>query len=227
MLQIPQMKYFTLISTLFLIACNSTKILTNTEREKINIELDYIGKIDQKYAGIPFNDLIIKYGNEKAWKIFKTKRDSVGIDNQKRIKNLYSKFGYLGFKEVGKENAVKFWLPIQHADNDVEFQKEMLKELKKQIQLNNVNRSDYAMLEDRIAINTNQKQRFGSQVIYSENGQAIPKNGLLDSANIDKLRTEYDLPLFKDYYNWMTTNHYEMNKEYFLKKGITEPILYK
>lgn len=225
--KIPQMKHLTIILTFFLLACNSNKKLTETERQKINSELDYIGKIDQKYAGIPFDDLIKKYGNEKAWKIFQGKRDSVGLENQKRIKNLYSKYGYLGFKEVGKENSVKFWLPIQHADNDVEFQKKMLKELKRQIQTNNANKSDYALLEDRIAINTNQKQRFGSQVTYSEDGQAITKNGLLDTVNIDKLRTEYGLPTFKDYYNWMTTNHYEMNKEMFLKKGITEPKLYK
>ena len=189
--------------------------------------MDYIEKIDQKYAGIPFNDLVKQYGNEKAWKIFESKRDSVGLDNQKRIKKLYSTYGYLGFKEVGKENSVKFWLPIQHADNDVEFQKKMLKELKKQIQTNNANKSDYALLEDRIAINTNQKQRFGSQVTYNVNGQAIPKNGLIDSLNIEKLRAEYDLPTFKDYYNNMTIMHFEMNKEVLKKQGITEPKLYK
>ena len=221
------MKYLTLILIFLLITCNSNKNLSEIERQKINAELDYIGKIDQKYAGIPFNDLVKQYGNEKAWKIFESKRDSVGLDNQKRIKKLYSTYGYLGFKEVGKENSVKFWLPIQHADNDVEFQKKMLKELKKQIQTNNANKSDYALLEDRIAINTNHKQRFGSQVTYNEDGQAIPKNGLLDSINVDKFRTEYNLPSLKEYYNWMTTNHYEMNKEMFIKKGITEPKLYK
>lgn len=221
------MKHLIIILTFLLFGCTSNKSLTDIEKEKINTELDYIGKIDQKYAGIPFDDLIKKYGNEKAWKIFEEKRDSVGLDNQQRIKKLYLKYGYLGFKEVGKENSVKFWLPIQHADKDVKFQKKMLKELWKQIRINNANRSDYALLEDRVAINTNQKQRFGSQVTYNEVGQAIPKNGLLDSVNIDKLRAEYGLPSFKDYYNWMTTNHFEMNKEILLKKGITEPKLYK
>ena len=102
----------------------------------------------------------------------------------------------------------------------------MLKALKKQVDLKNGSRSNYAMLEDRIAINTNKKQRFGSQVTYNEDGQAIPKNGLVDSINIEKLRSDYDLDSFKDYYNRMTTNHYNMNKEFFLKKGIKEPKLY-
>lgn len=221
------MKKFTPFLVLILFSCTSKEKLINIDREKINAELNYIGNIDQEYARLPPEELVDKYGNEKAWKIFKAKRDSVGFDNQKRIKNLYSKYGYLGFKEVGEENSVKFWLPIQHADNDVEFQKKMLKELKKQIEKNNAHKSDYALLEDRIAVNTNQKQRFGSQVTYNEDGQAIPKNGLLDSANVDKLRTEYGLPSFKEYYNWMTTSHFEMNKDILQKKGIKEPKLYK
>ena len=225
--KIPQMKYLTLLSLIFLIGCSLNKKINENQRNKIISELDYIEKIDQKYAGIPFEDLFEKYGQQKAWEIFTAKRDSVSIDNQARIKKIFSKFGYLGFKEVGKENSTKFWLPIQHADNDVEFQKKMLKELKKQIEIENEKRNEYAMLEDRVAINTNQKQRFGSQVTYNVNGQAIPKNGLIDSLNIEKLRAEYDLPTFKDYYNNMTIMHFEMNKEVLKKQGITEPKLYK
>lgn len=220
------MKYLPLIFIL-VISCNSSKNISNIERDKLISELNYIEKVDQQYAGIPFKNLIEKFGNDKAWKIFEAKRDSVGKDNQNRIKDIYSKYGYLGFKQVGEENSNKFWLPIQHADNDIEFQKTMLKALKKQIDLKNAKRSNYAMLEDRIAINTNNKQRFGSQVVYNELGQAIPRNGLIDSSNIDKLRKDYDLPSFKEYYNFMTTNHFEMNKEIFIKKGITEPKLYK
>ena len=91
---------------------------------------------------------------------------------------------------------------------------------------NNAETSNYAMLEDRIAINLNQKQRFGSQVTYNKIGQAIPKNGLLDSLNIDNLRIKYNLPPFKEYYNRMTMSHFEMNKDYFFKQGMIEPKLY-
>ena len=99
--------------------------------------------------------------------------------------------------------------------------------MKKQVKINNINKSNYAMLEDRIAVNTNQKQRFGSQVTYNDLGQAIPKNGLIDSLNIDRLRSEYELQSFKKYYNEMTIMHFEMNKESFIKNGITEPKLYE
>ncbi|MBD3906990.1 hypothetical protein NAL32_20125 [Chryseobacterium sp. Ch-15] len=221
------MKHLPLLLFPLLIGCSLNKEINENDRKKVIAELDYIEKIDQKYARIPSEDLINKYGQQKAWEIFSTKRDSVSIDNQAKIKKLFSKYGYLGFNKVGKENSTKFWLPIQHADNDVEFQKQMLQELKKQIELKNANRNEYAMLEDRVAVNTNQKQRFGSQVTYNSNGQAIPRNGLIDSVNIEKLRAEYDLPIFKDYYNNMTIMHFEMNKEILIKQGISEPKLYK
>lgn len=212
---------------LILLSCNSSQKISVSEREKIISQLDYIGEIDQEYAGIPSEDLVEKYGKEKAWKVFEAKRDSIGIDNQKRIQNLFAQYGYLGFDQVGKENATLFWLPIQHADNDVEFQQKMLKALAKEIKKNNAEKSNYAMLEDRVSINLNKKQRFGTQVTYCLDGQAIPKNGLIDSINIDRLRLEYGLPTFTEYYNQMTISHFEMNKDYFLKQGQTAPKLYK
>ena len=76
-------------------------------------------------------------------------------------------------------------------------------------------------------VNLNKKQRFGSQVTYNEFGQAIPVNGLIDSMNVEKLRLEFELPSFKEYYNEMTEMHFEMNKETLIKRGIHEPQLYK
>ncbi len=209
------------------ISCNSHKKLSNSEREKIISELDYIGNIDQQYARIPSKEMMEKYGEANAWKIFEAKRDSIGKDNQNRIRKLYSEYGYLGFKQVGKENATKFWISIQHADDDVEFQKKMLAALKKEVKKSNAHRNEYAMLEDRVAINSNHKQRFGTQVTYNKAEQAIPRNGLTDSVHVDKLRSEYGLPTFKEYYNQMTIMHFEMNKKNFMKRGITEPKLYQ
>ncbi len=213
---------------LVIISCNATKIVSNSDKEKITAELDYIFTIDQKYSfATPSEELLKKFGKNEAWKIFEMKSDSVGLDNQKKIKKIYSEYGYLGYDKIGQEYSKKFWITIQHADNDIKFQQKMLKALAKEIEINNAEKSNYAMLEDRIAINLNQKQRFGSQVTYNKVGQAIPKNGLLDSLNIDNLRLKYNLPSFKEYYNEMTTSHFEMNKDYYLKQGMTEPKLYQ
>ncbi len=140
---------------------------------------------------------------------------------------MYDKYGYLGYNEIGEEESHKFWITIQHADNDVEFQQKILKELKKEISKDNASKANYAMLEDRVNINLNKKQRFGTQVTYNNYGQAIPKNGLIDSTNIEKIRKEFNLPSFKEYYNRMTTSHFKMNQKALINSGIKEPKLYK
>jgi len=208
------------------LSCN-TDLITESERKEIIAELNAIKTIDQKYAGIPPKELTEKYGREKAWEIFENKRDSIGKINQGKIKKLYNSYGYLGYKEIGKNASQDFWISIQHADNDIEFQQQMLKELKKEISKNNASKVEYAMLEDRVNVNLNKKQKFGTQVTYNKFGQAIPKNGLIDSINIEQLRKEYDLPTFREYYNRMTTSHFEMNKQNMLERGITEPKLYE
>jgi len=219
------MKITSLVIFSLIFSCKSDSI-SETEKKQIITELNNIKTIDQQYAGIPPKELTEKYGREEAWKIFINQRDSIGLVNQERIKALYKKYGYLGYHEVGEKASQDFWISIQHADNDVEFQQQMLKELKKEIAVNNASKAEYAMLEDRVQINLNKKQRFGTQVTYNEFGQAIPKIGLIDSLNIEQLRKEYDLPTFREYYNNMTRSHFEMNKKYLLEKGITEPKLY-
>ena len=209
-----------------ILSCKSDSI-SELEKKQIITTLNDIKIIDQQYAGIPPMELTEKYGHEKAWVIFEGKRDSVGLLNQNKIKELYKKYGYLGYMEIGEIASHDFWISIQHADNDVKFQQEMLIVLKKAITRNNASKAEYAMLEDRVNINLDKKQRFGTQVTYNGYGQAIPKNGLTDSMNIERLRKEYDLPTFREYYNRMTTNHFEMNKVNMLERGITEPKLYK
>ncbi|PID94038.1 MAG: hypothetical protein CSA94_02370 [Bacteroidetes bacterium] len=201
--------------------------MTESERQEIIAELDAIRTIDQKYAGIPPKEQIEKYGRHEAWLIFKRTRDSLHKINQDKIKKLYNKYGYLGYKEVGKKASGDFWISIQHADNDVEFQQKMLKALKKEIAKNNASRAEYALLEDRVNVNLGKKQRFGTQLTYNEFGQAIPRNGLMDSVHIEQLRKEYNLPTVREYYNHMTTKHFNMNKAFYETRGITEPRLYK
>ena len=115
------MKKIIILLLMILISCKSN--ISTSQKEQILSELDYIYKIDQKYARIPSQEQFDKYGYQKAWEIFRKKRDSIQLENQDKIKKIYSKFGYLGFNKIGKENSAKFWITIQHADNDIHFQK--------------------------------------------------------------------------------------------------------
>ena len=59
-----------------------------------------------------------------------------------------------------------------------------------------------------------------------ETGQAYPKD-LEDSLNVNERRKSIGLEPLEEYLNEMTEMHFEMNKEYYSEKGITEPKLYK
>jgi len=219
-------KEILLLILIILSSCHINKI-TQEEKHAVINKLDDLMKIDQKYAGIPPGELIEKYGNEEAWEIFKKRRDSVAIKNQQIVKEIFNSYGFIGEKNFNKSASKNFWLIVQHADDDIQFQDEILKVMHKELKKGNANKQSFAMLEDRINVNKGKKQRFGSQLTYNKFGQAIPINGLIDSINVESLRTEFNLPSFKNYYNEMTIMHFEMNEEYYKSEGINKPILYK
>jgi|GEM_PF-3695180 len=88
-------KLLAFIICLTVLGCASRNMSEN-EKESVLKELKYISEIDQKYSGIPPKELMEKYGEEKGWQVFISKRDSVGNNNQERIKKLYDRYGYLG-----------------------------------------------------------------------------------------------------------------------------------
>lgn len=212
--------------SLLVISCQTRNIPTE-EKNQVIKKLEDIAKIDQEFAGVPSNELKEKYGSKKAWEIFKQKKDSIAIENQKQATSLYKRYGFIGIKNFNKEASKNFWLIIQHADNNIKLQERVLKMMTKEIAIGNAEKSLFAMLEDRVHVNQGKKQRFATQVTYNEKGQAIPKNGLSDSINIEKIRYDFGLPTFKEYYNDMTEMHFEMNKEYYNSQGINEPQLYQ
>lgn len=212
---------------LFLISCQQDNQLNEEKKALLRTELAAIDKVDQQFAGIPPQDYFDRYGRQKAWDVFTAQRDSVSRLHQTQITEWFEQYGYLGIEQVGEEGANTFWLVIQHADNNLPFQEKMLAAMKKEVEINNVNKSNYALLEDRINVNTGKKQRFGTQVTYNEKGQAIPKIGLIDSSRVDEYRLAHDLPTLKEYYNGMIEMHFEMNKAYLEGKGITEPQFYE
>lgn len=211
--------FFTILT--LLVSC-ATK-LTDNKKVQLKDDLAKMVEIDQIAAYIPQGKY--KSYTQEQWDDF---QDSVFTSNKKRVESIYKKYGFLGFDKVGKDGSNHFWLLVQHSDKYPEFQKEVLSSMEKEVKNANANSNNYALLYDRVQVNAGLKQLFGTQVTYEvkTTGRAIPKIGLIDSANVDKLRKEYNLEPLKDYLNQMTTMHYQMNKEHYEKMGILKPNLY-
>ncbi|MFD2200873.1 DUF6624 domain-containing protein [Shivajiella indica] len=186
------------------------------------IELKKMAEIDQIAAYIPQGKY--KELTSEQWIAFK---DSVFSTHQVRLKEIFDKYGFVGFDLAGEEGSSNFWLMVQHSDHDPEFQKVVLEKMKIEVDKGNADSRNYALLFDRVQLNTGQAQIYGTQVDYNmEICQAFPKN-LADSVNVNKRRKEMGLQPLEEYLNDMTLMNFEMNKEFYAKKGIMAPKLYK
>lgn len=185
-------------------------------------ELKKMAEIDQIAAYIPQGKY--KEMAPEQWQAFK---DSVFTTHQKRLEQLFNQNGFLGFNLVGEEGSQNFWLMVQHSDHHPEFQKKVLDKMIVEVKKGNASPSNYGLLVDRVNLNTGKPQIYGTQVDYNFNkAQAYPIN-LADSINVNQRRKAINLPPLEEYLNQMSEMNFEMNKKFYLEKGITQPTLYK
>ncbi|MFC4162453.1 DUF6624 domain-containing protein [Epilithonimonas zeae] len=95
--------------------------------------------------------------------------DSFNLIQSKKI---IKQYGWPKMSEIGKDGQNNLWLIVQHADQDVLFQNEALSEMEKLIGTKELNMENYVFLYDRVQCNLNYKQLYGTQVIWSGNGEA-------------------------------------------------------
>jgi len=88
------------------------------------------------------------------------------IDSLNRVKldSLISIYGWLGYKEVGKSGENASFLIVQHSDRNLKFQEKCIKLMYEELLIGNIYPPNFAMLYDRIKVNSNKAQLFGSQV---------------------------------------------------------------
>ncbi len=77
---------------------------------------------------------------------------------------------------------------------------------------------DYAYLWDRVETNCGEPQRFGTQVSYTQLGQATPRK-LEHPKRVNKRRREVGLPPIETYLNEMSQMHFEMDQETRFEQG--------
>ena len=220
--------FLALLFIILTVSCKEEK--TNSivikEENKFNQdlanELEEIRQTDQFAADIARDEY--EKLSEQEWK---TIQDSIHLENQKRIKEISEQYGFVGHDLVGERGSQSFWLVVQHADNNPEFQKKILEKMKIQVLNENADPVSFGLLTDRVKLNTGQKQVYGSQVTYNwEICQAIPRD-LADRENVNKRRSEIGLEPIEEYLNRLSEMHYKMNETIFKKNGLNGPTLYK
>lgn len=114
------------------------------------------------------------------------------------VKEYFKTNGFPGIKENGNISSLDFWLIVQHGDNDVAFQRKVVKAMKKELKHKNANARNYAYLYDRVQKNQKKPQLYGTQMVWDSLGVHSPYK-LKSPEKVNQLRKEMELEPIEDY----------------------------
>lgn len=118
------------------------------------------------------------------------------------LKKIIELHGWLTIDKFGKQADSQAWLLVQHADDHLEFQKSCLHLLEKALQEKQTSPANYAYLYDRVALSSEEygyKQRYGTQLCMTDDGQFIIRSYEGSLEDVDKRRQEVGLSTLAQY----------------------------
>lgn len=212
-------KSVTLILLLSFTSCHQSNQIGTLERnEALQKTLDSMAVLDQlPYRLLTSSEIL---NRDSIYDL----QTSIFISNCMLAQDILSEYGYPGFDLVGEQSSKNYWLIVQHCDTFPDFQRMVLKEMKKHVEVENAHGRNYAYLTDRVRINANQAQLYGTQVQYDlEKGIALPKD-LEDSENVNTRRAAIGMESLEEYLELVTNQHREMNRDRYEKMGILDSL---
>ncbi len=114
-----------------------------------------------------------------------------------RLKEIIATFGWPAMRLVGIKGSSAMWLLVQHQDRDVAFQKECLWLLKDAVTKQDAQYRHYAYLLDRVRMNDNLPQVYGTQWIQKEGNFVLYT--VEDLENLNQRRFEAGLVSIEEY----------------------------
>jgi hypothetical protein len=167
--------------------------LVAMEREDQTVRIDMMRAL--KKQGISFGD-----GNQlkdpKLQKVFEIETEKLTAADKKhrqRLKQIIKEHGWPGKSLAGREGGAAAWLIVQHSDADVKFQRRCLK-LLASAPAGEVEAQHVAYLTDRVLVNENKPQRYGTQM-----GDNFKPRPIENPEKVDQRRTEVGLPPLAEY----------------------------
>lgn len=115
--------------------------------------------------------------------------------NQLKLNNILSVHGWLGRSEVGGKANMAQFLIIQHADSLLQLK--ALPLLRESVSKGESAKRHLAYLEDRVRLNQNKPQRYGTQSLWDDSLQAYKLYTLEDSSMVNTWRNDMGLPPLK------------------------------
>ena len=186
---------------LLILLCGCSFLSVRAQTKKLNPALAQ--KIDSMFKDDQFwrlEDAKLRRNEKSDYDAETVLRKWIETDklNEIKAKVIINKYGYPGYDQVG-ESSNAFWAIVQHCDDDIHFQEGVLLLLKKEADKNNASKSNYALLTDRILVNKNQKQIYGTQIKRNpKTGKSAPFP-LKYPKLVNKLRKQMGLEPLAEY----------------------------
>ncbi|MFA5012627.1 MAG: DUF6624 domain-containing protein [Ignavibacteria bacterium] len=124
-------------------------------------------------------------------------KKSLNETNLKNLEDIIETKGWPKISDVGENAAGGAFLIIQHSD--YEKQKKYLPTIKALCEIKEANWESYALMYDRIQMNENKPQRYGSQVTFNNSTKSFELYQLEDESKVDEWRKEMGLIPLSEY----------------------------
>ena len=123
--------------------------------------------------------------------------DSINMEFLDSVINVYGKWTGINF--IGQKGDHAAWIIAQHADYFIDFQEKCYTLILEAYEKNNTDYTNIPYLYDRIMINKNLKQRYGTQMRFIDDKVVFINIENEDENYVNMLRTCYRLGSLKDY----------------------------
>jgi hypothetical protein len=181
-----------LILAIFLISVPSEA--QSLSKKMIRKQLHKMYKADQK-ARKDFLDLVAKNnpGDSIEEELARRKMTATDSANYIHLQNIFKAVGYPDLKESGGSGPSYFWLLVQHQDNHPTFQDSVLVAMKPVVDSGEVSGILYAMLLDRVRLNTGKPQVYGTQTVFNTDSNAYVMALCEDPEHVNERRKSVGL----------------------------------
>ncbi|MCU0325500.1 MAG: hypothetical protein MUF45_09655, partial [Spirosomaceae bacterium] len=177
--------------------------------------IDSLLNEDHKYRVLDRKDEVVQATlTNISSKELQQKSVSVANNNLKSVKEIFQKYGFLGYDKVGKSHSDKFVYLLEYCSSEPEFQLSVLEKMKKEVDNKNANPLLYANLIDRVLIVLKRKQIYGTQLTLNYGETSYEPLPTEDITNLDTRRKSVGLPPIAETISRMNKKFYNPSQNY-------------
>ena len=118
---------------------------------------------------------------------------SIDADNQKNIRLILNRYGWIGLSKIGTKAAEAFFYTIQHSDTTLMIK--WFPEFKRLADIGEADKVECAMMEDRLLMWKGKKQIYGTQATVFREDKKVAIWPIEDPKNVNERRQKIGFAL--------------------------------